>query len=71
MSRKKIKERVRVRDDERIEAYYNFGAIDYHSEISKKKKGGQRTFAYSLLRPFKLAALIWVEALKSLSSPRR
>ncbi|HBV97141.1 MAG: hypothetical protein JL50_21265 [Peptococcaceae bacterium BICA1-7] len=60
-----------MRDDERIQAYYNFGTIDYHSELAKNKKNGKGVFPFSVLRALKFAVIIWVEAIKNLSSQSR
>lgn len=60
-----------MRDEERIQAYYIYGTIDYKSELAKKKKRGKRAFTFRVLRPLKFAAIIWVEAVKNLSLPRR
>lgn len=60
-----------MRDQERIEAYYNFGTMDGVSESFKKKKSGKNNLAYKVLRPLKFAALIWINVFKGLSAVKK
>lgn len=60
-----------MRDEERIKAYYRFGTIDCHSELFSKRKSGKKTLADRVLRPLKLATLVWIEVLKNVSSVKK
>jgi len=60
-----------MRDQERIEAYYNFGTMDCVSESFKKKKSGKNNLAFKALRPLKFAALVWINVFKDFSSVKK
>lgn len=57
-----------MRDQERIEMYHLFGAMDRRSEEARANAGAaKRTVAARGLRIIRLANLLWAALLKNLS----
>jgi hypothetical protein len=71
VSRGKIKGAGPMRDEERILCYQKFATIDQYSERAREKKRGKKTTVPRLLRPLKMAVILWAEAVKSFSVQRK
>jgi len=61
-----------MRDEERISLYYDFGTMDWRSEMAQgNKKTGKTGGVYSGVRLLKLANLLISLVLKNLSTAKR
>ncbi|HBV97536.1 MAG: hypothetical protein JL50_07810 [Peptococcaceae bacterium BICA1-7] len=62
-----------MRDQDRIDLYYRFGATDWLSESEKEAQKRGKSYTYSPARYLRLATLLWTLAIKSIApgSPRK